>query len=120
MSYLSENEAENLQNGSVHLAQFLTLKWNISKTIYSNYYGIFSPVAKKELLNIMTSCSSFLFRFMPIEILIAKCKELKETDNSVETIEEIITGKFVSLHLKWVVSFSINWSHERTCYWAQN
>ena len=33
-SYLSENEAENLQNGDVHLVQFLTLKWNISRTIW--------------------------------------------------------------------------------------
>ena len=33
-SYLSENEAENLQNGDVHLAKFVTLKWNISRTIW--------------------------------------------------------------------------------------
>ena len=32
-SYLSENEAKNLQNSDVHSAQFLTLKWNISRTV---------------------------------------------------------------------------------------
>ena len=33
-SYLSENEAKNLQNGDVHIAQIPDyLKWNISKTI---------------------------------------------------------------------------------------
>ena len=31
-SYLSENEAKNLQNDDVHIAQFLTLKWNILRT----------------------------------------------------------------------------------------
>ena len=33
-SYLSENEAKNLQNGDVHLAQILTLKWDILRTIW--------------------------------------------------------------------------------------
>ena len=33
-SYLRENEAKNLQNGDVHLAQFLTLSWDISRTIW--------------------------------------------------------------------------------------
>ena len=33
-SYLIENEAENLQNDDVHLAQFLALKWDISRTIW--------------------------------------------------------------------------------------
>ena len=33
-SYLSENKAENLQNGDVHLPKFITLKWNISRTIW--------------------------------------------------------------------------------------
>ena len=32
-SYISENKATNLQNGDVHLFKFLTLKWNISRTI---------------------------------------------------------------------------------------
>ena len=32
-SYLNENEAENLQNGDVILLKFLTLKWNVSRTV---------------------------------------------------------------------------------------
>ena len=36
MSYLSENEAKNLQTGDVHLAQIATqtLEWNISRTVW--------------------------------------------------------------------------------------
>ena len=33
-SYLSENEAKNLQNGDVHIAQIPDLKWNISRIIW--------------------------------------------------------------------------------------
>ena len=33
-SYLRENEAKNLQNGDVHLAQIPELKWDISRTIW--------------------------------------------------------------------------------------
>ena len=33
-SYLSENEAKNLQNGDVHIAQIPDLKWNILRTIW--------------------------------------------------------------------------------------
>ena len=33
-SYLHENEAENLQNGDVHLAQIPDLKWDISRTVW--------------------------------------------------------------------------------------
>ena len=33
-SYLPENEAENLQNGNVYLAQFMTLGWDISRAIW--------------------------------------------------------------------------------------
>ena len=33
-SCLSENEAKNLQNGDAILLKFLTLKWNISRTIW--------------------------------------------------------------------------------------
>ena len=32
-SYLSENEAENLQNGDIHLAQLPDYEWNISRII---------------------------------------------------------------------------------------
>ena len=33
-SYVSENEAKNLQNGDVHLAQIPDLKWDILRTIW--------------------------------------------------------------------------------------
>ena len=33
-SFSSENEARNLQNGDVHLAQFQTLKCDILRTIW--------------------------------------------------------------------------------------
>ena len=32
--YLSQNEAKNLQNGDVHIAEIPDLKWNISRTIW--------------------------------------------------------------------------------------
>ena len=46
-SYLSENEAENLLNGDSNLPEFLTSKWNISRTIWrievgdGSFFGIF-------------------------------------------------------------------------------
>ena len=33
-SYLSESEAENLQNGDAHLPQIHDFEWNISRTIW--------------------------------------------------------------------------------------
>ena len=33
-SYLSENEAKNLQNGDIHLAQIPDFEWDISRTIW--------------------------------------------------------------------------------------
>ena len=33
-SYLSENEAKNLQNDDIRLLKFLTLEWDISRKIW--------------------------------------------------------------------------------------
>ena len=48
-SYLSENEAKNLQNGEIHLLlNFLTLKWHILRTIWcidvsnSSFFAFFT------------------------------------------------------------------------------
>ena len=63
-SYLIENEAENLQNGDVHLAQIPDLEMDISRTIWrievgdGSFFCIFHALAFE--LNFFSTGGSLL------------------------------------------------------------
>ena len=63
-SYLSENEAKNLQNGDVHLAQIPSFGWNISRTIWHIVFSDGSFFALFKLLHLSLTFSDRSFPLM--------------------------------------------------------